>query len=234
MNEPAPIPGKKKEIWIWIIIAVVVLGLCCLVVVLAAGAYASWKGYINLPRVFNPTRPAQTAIPTSTERSVHPSVPTAQGLPPLAPNEAPTQILVEPYQPQPADDYPTLQDFVPNWEGSSTPGTKIWNLNMPASQSTLLFQGWCTTTPTILNQNFDHIQYLFEVDGQTLTMERLNSLNSFAEGQVCRDHIGLIRAWSPGSHIIKTIMRLDAQINDGWSDYPVGDYVEIYNITVTP
>lgn len=224
MLEPEPASRKKSGIWIWIVVALVVLCLCSLVVLIAVGAFASWKGYIHLPEISIPNVPGSTATPQPPQRIT----------PPSAPTQASTEILIEPYQPQIIDQYPTLQNLVPNWESSSVPGTRTWNVELAADQSTLFFQGWCTTTSTILNENYNHIQYLAEVDGKSVSVESLYRLDSLSEEQACRDYIGLIRVWPAGQHIIMTTMRLNSQINDGWSDYPAGDYVEIYNVTVNP
>jgi hypothetical protein len=61
---------------------------------------------------------------------------------------------------------------------------------------------------------------------------KLYQANTSAIDKSCKDFAGIIRAWPAGKHAIKISMRLDAKINDGWSDYPAGDYLEIYNITV--
>jgi hypothetical protein len=228
MIEPEPAPRKKSQTWIWIVVAAVALCLCCLAVLLAAVAFASWKGYIHLPRINIPGAPSSITAPTPTP------IPTPGATLPPSPTQASTSILVEPYQPQAGDQYPPLQNFIPNWEGSTVPGTQAWSIHMAANQPTLLSLGWCTTTPAILNENFDHLQYLVELDGQVLSMKSLHSMDDLSGGEACRDYIGLIRVWPAGNHIIKTTMRLDTLINDGWNVYPAGDYVDVYNITVTP
>jgi hypothetical protein len=101
-----------------------------------------------------------------------------------------------------------------------------------ASQPVLVFQGWCTSTKAVLDQNFQHIQYLVEVDGQPLDTSKLYQANISSIDKSCKDFVGLIRAWPAGKHTIKISMRLDARINDGWSDFAAGDYTEIYNITI--
>jgi hypothetical protein len=213
--------------------------------VIAGGVYASWKGLINLPSINFPGAPATEAAPLA-PGGVTPTTPapptlaplpgiaTATPLPPLPPAQPVTRIIVEPYQPQESDPYPTLQNLVMDWEGSATPGTQTWEITMPANLPALLFLGWCASTPAVLNENFGHLMYLAEVDGQPLDVRSLYSSDSLNEDGACRDFIGLIRAWPPGKHTIQTTMRLDAQINDGWGDYQAGDYVDIYNITVMP
>ena len=225
MIEPEPVPQKKNNTWIWIVLGLVVLCLCCLVLLIVAGGYAIWKGYIPLSGIDIPniTSPSILATPTL--------IPA-----PVAPTEAPAQILVEPYLPQVGDDYPALQGLVSNYQGSSVPGIQTWNLTVNTNQSTLIYMGWCTTTETVLDQNFQHIQYLVEVDGRAIDAGNLYTLyeqDSTLNGY-CKSYAGLIRTWPTGKHTIKIIMRMDAQINDGWSDYPAGDYTDIYNITVIP
>jgi hypothetical protein len=141
--------------------------------------------------------------------------------------------MVEPYQPHTGDQYPTLQNLVPNWQDLTGPGTHTYDIIVSTNQPVLLASGWCTATKAVLDQNFQHIQYLVDVDGQALNISKLYQENMSSIGQSCKDFVGIIRAWPAGKHTIKITMRLDAQINDGWSNYPAGDYVEIYNLTVT-
>jgi hypothetical protein len=221
-----PASPKKNTTWIWIVVAIAVIGLCCLVLLVGAGALAVWKGTITLPGISIPgvNLPSQAspALPT-------PMTPSQQN-----PNTTPpTSITVEPYQPQPTDRYPGLQDLASNWQNPTGPGTNTYDISVSASQPVLLFQGWCTSTKAILDQNFQHIQYLVEVDGQPQDVSKLSQANTSAVDKSCRDFAGIIRAWPTGNHTIKISMRLDAKINDGWSDFAAGDYTEIYNITVT-
>ncbi|MGA2489491.1 MAG: hypothetical protein ABSF99_04795 [Anaerolineales bacterium] len=219
--EPKPASPKKNTLWVWVVVALVVLCLCCFVVIIGAGAYAAWKGYIALPAINLPGLPS-------------PAIPTPKTLPKAIPTGTPNKIMVEPYQPQTGDDYPTLQNLAPNWQNPTGPGTHTYDIAVNTNQSVLLASGWCTTTQTILNQNFQHIQYLVEVDGQSLNTDSLSQEEQQSLGQTCKDFAGIIRAWPAGKHTLKITMRLDAKINDGWNDYPAGDYVEIYNVTAKP
>jgi len=215
--EPKPASPKKGTTWVWVVIALVALCLCGLVSIIGIGAYATWKGYISLPAMNVPGYNT-------------PSIPTPQTLPKVMP----TKVLVEPYQPQAGDQYPTLQNLVPNWQNPSGPGTQTFDLTIAANQPVLLASGWCTSTQNLLNQNFQHIEYIIEVDSQPVDAKSLAQGEQQVSGQTCKDFNGIIRAWPTGKHTIKITMRLDAKINDGWNDYAAGDYVEIYNITVKP
>jgi hypothetical protein len=216
-----PASPKKNTTWIWIVVAIAVFGLCCLVLLVGAGAFAVWKGYITLPGV---NLPSQTSPALPTPKTPSHSNPT------IAPT---TRITVEPYQLQQNDRYPGLQELSTNWQDPKDPGINTYDISVSASQPVLVFQGWCTSTKAVLDQNFQHIQYLVEVDGQPVDTSKLYQANISTIDKSCKDFVGIIRAWPTGQHTIKITMRLDAKINDGWNDFAAGDYTEIYNITVT-
>ena len=222
MIEQKPVSPKKETNWLVIaIVAVLVVLVLCLALMVGAGAFAVWKGYIaipgiNLPALQSPPIPRQVVPPSTNPKSTV------------------TKITVEPYQPQRTDQIPTLQNLATNWQNPTGPTSNTYNITVSANQPVLLTSGWCTTTKAILDQNYQHIKYLVEVDGQSLDTSKLYQENLSTVGQSCKDFAGLIRAWPAGKHTIKITMRVDAKINDGWNDYAAGDYAEIYNITVTP
>jgi hypothetical protein len=216
-----PASHKKDNAWIWIVGAIAVVLLLCLVLVIGVGAFAVWKGYIaipglNLPAQQSPSIP-QPVLPPSTNPN---------------PKSTVTKITVEPYQPQRTDQIPSLQNLAANWQNPTGPGTNTYPVSVSSNQPVLLSSGWCTTTKAILDQNYQHIKYLVEVDGQTLDTSKLYQESQSSVGQSCKDFVGLIRAWPSGNHTIQITMRVDAKINDGWNDYAAGDYAEVYNITV--
>jgi len=221
MIEQKPASPQRNTTWIWIVVAIAVVLLLCVVLLVGAGAFAVWKGYVAIPGINLPALQSPS-IP-------HPIVP-----PESNPKGTGNKITVEPYQPQRNERYPTLQNLAANWQNPTGPTSNTYDITVSVNQPVLLASGWCTTTKAILDQNFQHIQYLVEVDGQPLDTSKLYQESLSSVGQSCKDFVGIIRAWPTGKHTIKITMRLDSKINDGWSDYPAGDYVEIYNITVTP
>jgi hypothetical protein len=215
-----PVSPKKDTTWIWIVVAIAVVLLVCLVLLVGAGVFAVWKGYVaipglNLPALQSPAIPHQIVPPASNPKSTI------------------TKITVEPYQPQRNDQIPTLQNLAANWQNPAGPTSNAYDISVSAGQPVLLTSGWCTATKAILDQNFQHIQYLVEVDGQPLDTSKLYQENLSSISQSCKDFVGLINAWPTGAHTIKITMRVDAKINDGWNDYAAGDYAEVYNVTVT-
>jgi hypothetical protein len=222
--EPKPVSSPNNRTWIWVVVAVAIVLLLCLAVLVGGAAFAVWKGYIQIPGLNARNIPS---LPS-------PIVPNQNGGSNTVPKGSGGPLTVVPYHPQPNDQYPTLQGLVPNWQNPTGPSTNTYTISLPASQPVVLATGWCTTTQAILDQNFQHIQYLFSVDGQSVNISNLAQGSQLSNGQFCRDYLGLIQSWPAGSHTIQITMRVDAKINDGISDYAAGDYTEIYKITVKP
>jgi len=206
INEP--VSPKKDKTWIWILAGAVILCMCLVVVAGGVGAYM----YLN-------QRPAEIAPLPEEQPPLQPSVET---------------VVVEPYEPSPADTTRTLAGLAPNYQGSTVPGVHSWEVSVSSSQPVAIYFGWCTTTPAILEQNFEHIQFLIDVDDEPVDVGSLYVYNESLSDQVCRAIVGIVRQWPLGEHIIRVNMHFDAAINDGMGDYPAGDYVDIFNVTVTP
>jgi hypothetical protein len=226
MTETTPSSTRKNRAWIWIVVAVLATGLVCLAVLGGAFAFAVWKGYIAFPGSNVRNLPSQN-YPNQTS----PSNPFRNTGPQATPGPAPSTLTVEPYQPAVTDRYPVLQQLVPDWKNPSAPVTNTYSLSLPYTQPVILSTGWCTSTQALLDQNLQHIQYIFEVDGKTVSMSQFAKSNQNSTNGFCQQTSGLIRAWPTGSHTIKIMMRVDEKINDGWNDYAAGDYVEEYKIT---
>jgi hypothetical protein len=219
-SEPQP---KKKMTWIWIVVAVLVLCMC--LAALGAGLYfflnirsedvsTDQPGGSDYPPV-STTAPFATMFPTPTERLV---LPTTLVIEPLIVGEAAHNL------------YLLISDF----EDASLPGVRTWDVSVSNTWSVGVYQSWCTTTTAILDQNFQHIQITFEADGETVDMDSLSFLEETQTDRVCRGYYGIVRAWPLGDHVIIINMAFDEPINDGWDDYPAGDYIEQFIINATP
>jgi hypothetical protein len=221
---PQPVPPRKQRNLIWIPIVIASILLVCLLTVVGAGVFAFRNGYLLIPGIN--TRNART-MPGFVVPKLNNGQKGTQ-------NNTTGKITVEPFNPQTRNNYPALQNLVPNWINPTAPGTNTYNVSVPANQPVLLAEGWCTTTQPILIENFQHITYLVTIDGQSLDVSSLYQGTSMSNNQICRDYVGIIQSWPSGSHTISITMRLDAKINDGMSDFVAGDYIEVYKITVIP
>ena len=152
----------------------------------------------------------------------------------LPPTPLSLSIIVLPYDPEAGVDFPNLRLMVPGYKAFSAPGVQEWSLTLNANQSAVLGQGWCSKTGALLQQNFQHIQYIFELDGVPMDMQRIHLVDEQNALGACRKVRGIIRYWPEGIHVIKATMHFDSDLNDGSSVIPAGDYVDIFNILVLP
>ena len=225
MTEPANFAkDQKAATWIWIVVGVVVLCLCCAVVVAAIGAILYfWPAGSVIG-------PAATGTPELAEPTRIPYTPATPTNRPPPPGE----LVVEPFDPTsiPLGVY-TLYDLNPAWTGRTEPGVSTWETAFPYYQPVVIFAGWCTTTQDILDQNFEHLSFTLEIDGEDIPVDGLVWTDNPGNGGTCRNYSGIVWAWPLGDHTVLQTMRFDEDINDGWGDYPAGEYVDRFEITVT-
>ncbi|MBN2388755.1 MAG: hypothetical protein JXB85_17190 [Anaerolineales bacterium] len=226
MNASMLSSPARSQRWLWILGAVIVLCLCGVLLALSSG----------LIFYFQPG-PLVSAPPTQapTETSVR-EEPTMAPLPTEIPTvpEQPFGLVVEAFDPRRGGDYPHLIAFVPDWHGSETPGVLLWEATIPRDQPVVITVGWCTTTETVLDQNLQHMDFDLYVDGYRVFKENLAQIRYSNADNVCEGYYGIIWEWSLQAHEIITILLIEEEINDGWSDYPAGDYGDIYQITILP
>lgn len=203
---------SNKTLWIIIVVAAVIL-LCCILAAALSGLFYYLKQNGMLPASLS----ADVPTPTVTK----------------APAVVSEALTIEPANPS-SSSYPTLEQLVPDWRPTTTPSSRSWSISVSPDEPALVFLGWCTTTAEILDQNYQHITYKLSVDGQPVDVKSLYLLNSQDADQVCRTYVGLIRHWTGTQHTIVTTTTFSQKINDGWDDYPAGDYTDTYNITVSP
>jgi hypothetical protein len=217
MGTPQPVSPQKNDAWIWILVVLAVLCLCCVLIGITVGGYF----LIKQKGVGLPVPLVETLLPPSSV------------LPTAVPGPASGPLVVEPYNPN-TGQVDTLQNLVPGWQASTAPAVQTWQIRVTTSQAAAIFVGWCTSDQNHLDQNYQHLSWTVEVDGKTIPLASLYLDNSTTTQGTCRSYSGLISSWPAGQHTIRTTMHLDQEINDGWSSYPSGDYVDVYQLTATP
>lgn len=221
MNEPVdPERNRRAAVWLAILSAGLILTVC----------YAL-AATVGLMAVYPPARTlvyglgaTEAPTPLPGARPTRPATATA------ARPDAPSEIVV---QAGIMGGAPTLYDFAPAWQALTAPGMNNLNITFAYDQPVALYTGWCASTQQILDENFRHITYLLQIDFESIPVEELAWLDEAGNGGVCRSYSGFVPAWPPGAHTVVMTMRLGQAINDGWSDYPAGDYVDRFNISVT-
>lgn len=219
---PEPQAPKKNDAWIWILVVAMVLCICSLLVGITLGGYFMIKqSGANLPIPLVGTLLSPTHLPPSF------SLPTA--VPPSA--GGPIEVL--PYTSS-MDTWPALASLAAGYSDTTTPGTRTWPIQVASTDPAVLMVGWCTADQATLTQNYQHLTWSVTIDGMAFPISSLTQQDQPGQQGVCRDFAGGIKAWPEGEHTIQTTMHLDTGLNDGWNNYPAGDYTDVYQITVTP
>lgn len=122
-------------------------------------------------------------------------------------------------------------------EDFSKPGTLTFTVALTGQERPAYFNyGWCTTTEEILKQNFEHIGVRLSLDGRELGEDVVHAITSTRQQQerdmTCLEFGVLFTDWPPGKYRLEAAATFDATINDGLADYPAGDYVFEYDVTV--
>ena len=236
MMHNAEPPPKKGRTWIWILV-MVLLCLCCVVLIMLAGGlyYLQQNGMLDftMPELNLPgpeTAPTEIAVPTQLPAATEPPAATVEYFP----------LVVEPFDPAQGQ-YNFMSELAVGIPGDhAVPGTNEWQVTVRRDQPVILYRGWCTTTEAVLGQNLENMQWEFEVDDRVVPLEEFYIVRVSSADQACLAYSGIIWEWSQADtrmgvdHVIVSVMSIRASINDGWGDYPPGDYINLFNITVIP
>lgn len=114
------------------------------------------------------------------------------------------------------------------------PGTLTFTAEVTNEQPVYFSYGWCTVDEATLEQNFEHITVTLSLDGNELGDNVVHPLTFTQAGSlVCLDFGVLFLNWEPGEYELKAVATFEEVINDGMADYDAGDYVFVYDVTVS-
>ncbi len=217
MIDPNPVPPEKDRTWVWVLSVVGVLCLCFVLAAAAGGFFYIRRYGLALPKL-------PTAAPTNPSSSSNPS-------------KTAVPLTVVPYDPS-AGNLPGLQQLAQGYQGAMQPSVHTWPITIPNTQPVVILMGWCTVDQATLEQNYQHLTWVLTLDGKNTPLSSLAQYDTTETDQTgrlmyCRNYIGVINTWPPGTHQISTTMRLDQPVNDGWNLYPSGDYTDVYQVTVS-
>lgn len=119
-------------------------------------------------------------------------------------------------------------------EDLAQPGTRTFTVKITDEEKPTYFgYGWCTTTKEILKQNVEHMKVKLYFNEDLLGTDVIHPLSmTRSDGLVCADFGVLMSGWTNGEYKLKAVATFDDKINDGIADYPAGDYVFEYTVTV--
>lgn len=185
--------------------------------------------------------PTPTAISTETPASTRTPVPnlTATQQAWVRPAQSPSLGSVEEARAAADAGTNTLESFAyiyPDTPEINQPGdVYVYEIQLTESTPLVWLYGWCTTTQTVLEENFSQIRLEFTINGSPA------SPGSFAvseyersDGGKCREHTALIVDWPAGTHQLETRITFTQALNDGWDLYPAGTHTYKYVVVVQP
>ncbi|MEW6406055.1 MAG: hypothetical protein AB1649_30085 [Chloroflexota bacterium] len=104
---------------------------------------------------------------------------------------------------------------------------------MNRSRAVLWTWRWCTTTQEILDESFEHIQLVFLLNQETVSLDHFAVVDYSPEDHVfCREYYTVVDQWPPGRYQLETQITFTKPIYDGWGTYPAGTFYVRYIVTV--
>lgn len=110
--------------------------------------------------------------------------------------------------------------------------TYTYTLRLERDTTVVWGTNWCTTTPELLTENWDHISLEFSVNGAAIPLQQFGVLEVQSGDMYCRHFLTTLSEWPAGETALETRVTFDTEINDGLSNYPAGTHVYHYTVTV--
>jgi hypothetical protein len=111
--------------------------------------------------------------------------------------------------------------------------TYTYTTTLARSLDLIWLNGWCTTTPELLQENYEHITLEFLVGDTPVDLEQFALIEGLSEsGLYCRAYYTVVTNWPSGETLLTSRVTFDAPINDGLADYPAGTHEYVYDVTV--
>jgi hypothetical protein len=182
---------------------------------------------------------------TATRRPANTSVPTRIPIPNLTatqsawikPSQSPRLGTSEEAQKAFESGMSYLESFaaqIPDTPEINQPGdVYIYEIQLDQPEPVIWSYGWCTTTQTILEENFTHTQIDFIINEEPASLDHFFIQDTTRDdGSLCRDYTATIKEWPKGQHQLEVRVTFTKPTNDGWNLYPAGTHTFKYIVTV--
>jgi C-terminal processing protease CtpA/Prc len=129
---------------------------------------------------------------------------------------------------------PRLEDVsrdAPDASAFTQPGTVTYAVQLNNSEALIWMYAWCAADAATLQQNFDNMSITFVLAGADVSSQVVTT-DVESDGQPCRLVYTALDQWPAGEHHLTTTATFLAEINDGISVYPAGDYIVDYTVFV--
>jgi hypothetical protein len=117
-------------------------------------------------------------------------------------------------------------------ELSQAGNTYVYTINLAEEQTMIWQTNWCTTTEEILNQNLEHFQLQFTVNGEMVDPGHIAVVQTRSDDLYCAYFLASLSNWPQGTTVLKIDIGFTEPINDGMADYPAGIHTYQYTVTL--
>jgi hypothetical protein len=110
--------------------------------------------------------------------------------------------------------------------------TYDYTIQLDQEQTFLWGSNWCTTTETLLRDNFKHITFEFSVDDTPIPTNQFLVWDNPLDDMHCRFYYTRVENWPSGTTHLQIKITFDQAINDGNADFPAGTHTYRYAVTL--
>jgi hypothetical protein len=110
--------------------------------------------------------------------------------------------------------------------------TYVYTINLPEEQTLIWQTNWCTTTEELLNQNMEHFQLQFTVNGDQVDPGHIAIYEARSDDLYCAYFFASLSNWPQGTTVLNIDIAFTEPINDGMADYPEGIHTYKYVVTL--
>ena len=232
---PIENPDASRRTLILAMAGIIIVGFC---LVFTLAFYWFQPNGNSLMAKYFPS-PTSTRRPTSTPAPTKTRAPnlTATQLAWTKPSQSPTLGSTEDAQKGIDAGMGYLEgsaSVIPDLPDVNQPGdVYIYEIQLDQPEPLLWSYGWCTTTQTILKENFTHMQVAFILNTEPVSTDHfLIQDENRDDGSPCRNYTATINEWPKGQHQLEVRVTFTKPTDDGWNLYPEGTHIFKYIVTV--
>lgn len=118
--------------------------------------------------------------------------------------------------------------------------TLTFTVNAKPGVPMIWSSGWCAVNDQILEENLTKINFVFEVDGYVVPLERLaqntyevTAADSDLKGWKCLEYLTVLRDWKPGTYNFIETITFSSAINDGKVAFDAGNMIRKYTVNIS-
>jgi hypothetical protein len=114
----------------------------------------------------------------------------------------------------------------------TAPGVASYGLTLSQGTQLYVATAWCAASDAILQDNISKMQWSLTIDGQSYS-SNIATKGYWPEGGACVLAGVVIRGWTAGAtYVIDWGFTFTQDVNDGFSTYPAGQYLDRFSVHI--